>query len=199
MTQASTWGWASRSVTAWRSQVELHGFADRPLVRVEERRLRLVAAGAPAHRFEDRSGLHALVHMERHGRDLETRPLRLPGPLERRVEMRVEGVLPRRTLRIGFRRDQPDGRVVRPLPLGVLVSGDGLPARRRGRLRAPALLASQDRSVPPGRAGAPRRRAVECTEPDGRPQDRRPRRESGIGPAAERDNEESYTPRERPR
>src|SRR5262249_20288554 len=65
--------------------------------------------------FENGTGINSLVDVKRNGRHSKTSALCFSRPLQRWVKMRVVGVGAFRFFRIGFRRHQTDGRVIRPL------------------------------------------------------------------------------------
>ena len=63
----------------------------------------------------------ASIERQRYGRHLERRVLRLAGPLELRVEVRIVGVGLAARVLVGIGRHQADGRVVEPLFIPVVV------------------------------------------------------------------------------
>ena len=109
--------------------VELDGLAERRvfLRRGEQRHLRLRAVSL-AHRLNNRARVDALVHVQRHGRHLERRMLRLAGPRELRVQVRVVGIGPAARVAVGLRCNQANGRVVDALLIGMRV-GFNVPFR----------------------------------------------------------------------
>ena len=106
--------------------VELDGLPDRWVLprRLEQGRLGFPAVAVP-HGLDGRAGIDSLVHVERDGRHLERRMLRLAGPDELRIEMRVVGVGRFRCyVSVRFRGHQTDARIVRPPLSEVLVAPD---------------------------------------------------------------------------
>ena len=63
----------------------------------------------------------ASIERQGHGRHVKGRVLRLAGPLELRVEMRVVGVSLAARVLVGVGRHEADGRVVEPLFVPVVV------------------------------------------------------------------------------
>lgn len=88
----------------------------------------------PAHRFDDRARVDALVYVQRNRRHFERSPLRFPGSNQLRIEMRIVGA----GLLAGFPirrwRHQPHRRIVNPLLPLVIVLLDGLFLRVARRL-----------------------------------------------------------------